>query len=202
VIRAVKDSPEAPKAATTPPPATAEKPLSAADRIAALAAAPDEVAYRSDKPTGADQAGDTSGDDMGVAPAGADVLRPEERSATETVEVDTSGLDIDAAAERLSEEPPPPPPAPDTSHLAMGEVGETIPALDDGPPPVAPSIDHLGLSPEGTDFSDCAAPEPGSPDLDLSAIDLAPAGSDVLEEKYRKGDQPPEPDTDHLSLED
>ena len=208
VIRAAKNTAEPtpaqapPPAPETPPPAE-EKPMSAAERIAALAAAPDELAYRSEATAAPTESSEISGDDgMEVAPAGADVLRPEERPVTATVEVDTSGLDVDEAAQRLSEEPPPPPPAPDTSHMAMGEVGETIPVLEGAPAPAAPSIDHLGLSPEGTDFSDCAAPDPESPDLDLSGMDLAPAGSEVLEEQYRKREQPPQPDTDHLSLED
>ena len=120
----------------------------------------------------------------------------------EKVEVDTSNLSLDQAAGRLSEAPAPPPPAPDTSHLTMGEVGETIPVLDKGTPASPPTTDHIALAPSGTDFSDCTPPEAERPDLDLSGLDLAPAGSDVLEEQYRHHKQPPAPDTDHLSLED
>ena len=46
------------------------------------------------------------------------------------------------------------------------------------------------------------APEPESPALDLSGLEVAPAGSDVLEEQYRDRKTPPAPDTGHLSLED
>jgi hypothetical protein len=178
-----------------------EQPASAADKIAALATAPDEVGYRSDQSAAA-EVDEPAAEGMDIAPAGSDVLRPEERPASEAVEVDTSGLAVDPDAERLSEIPQPPPPAPDTGHLSMGEVGETIPVLDRGPIPAEPSTDHIGLSPSGTDFSDCAAPEPETPNLDLSAMELAPSGSDVLEEQYRKHKVPPPPDTDHLSLED
>ncbi len=189
-----------PEVPPTPDPAQ-EKPASAADRIAALAAAPDEVGYRSDQSATA-AVDEPPAEGVDIAPAGSDVLRPEERVAREVVEVDTSGLAVDPDAERLSEVPPPPPPAPDTGHLSMGEAGEEIPVLEKGPIPAEPSTDHIGLSPSGTDFSDCAAPEPETPNLDLSAMELAPSGSDVLEEQYRKHKVPPPPDTDHLSLED
>ena len=82
----------------------------------------------------------------------------------------------------------------------MGEVGEDIPTLASTAQPLSPDTDALDLSPAGTDFSDCAAPDPEEPLLDLSALDLAAAGSDVLEEQYRKREQPAAPDTDHLSL--
>ena len=198
VIRAA-DAPE-PTSPPTQEPAE-KKPASAADKIAALAAAPDELGYRSDQSAAA-AVGEPAAEGMDVAPAGSDVLRPEERTVNEAVEVDTSALAVDQAAERLSETPPPPPPAPDTGHLSMGEVGEQIPVLDQGPIPAEPSTDHIGLSPSGTGFSDCAAPEPETPNLDLSGMELAPSGSDVLEEQYRKRKIPPPPDTDHLSLED
>jgi hypothetical protein len=189
------------KAAPAPPPA-AEKTMTAAEKIAALASAPDEGAYRADTPTATQTTGEPDDNGAMLAPAGADVLKPEERPVTEAVEVDTSGLAVDETAQRLSETPPPPPPAPDTQHLSMGEVGEPIPILDKGEPPAAPSTDHLDLSPSGTDFSDCAGPDPEAPELDLSAMEMAPPGSDVLEEQYRDRDKPPAPDTGHLSVED
>ena len=191
--------------APTPPaetePTEANSP-SAADKIAALAAAPDENAYRSGQSAAPETPAEAGEEGMNVAPAGADVLRAEERQVIQEVDVDTSGLEVDQGAERLSEAPETPPPAPDTSHLAMGEVGEILPVLDQGAPPAAVATNHLELSPSGTDFADCAEPEPESPDLDLSGIDLAPEGSDVLDDRDRKHDEPAAPDTDHISLED
>ncbi len=170
----------------------------AAERIAALAAAPDEGGYRSeDSSTGsaAQQPGaDPQG--MNLTPAGTDVLREDERTKTIIREVDTAGLAVDAATQRLSEEPPPPPPAPDTSHLDMGGVGEMIPNLPSDQIPLSPNTDAIGLSPAGTDFTDCAPPEAEAPPLDLSGMDLAPAGTDVLEEKYRKKELAEAPSTD------
>ena len=115
--------------------------------------------------------------------------------------MDTAGLEIDAAAQRLSEESPPPPAAPDTSHMTLGDAGETIPNLPSDQVPLSPDTQAINLSPEGTDFSDCAAPEAQAPTLDLSDMALAPTGSDVLEEKYREREQPQAPTTDHISLE-
>lgn len=182
--------------------AVVERPLTAAERIAALASAPDAGSY-TDSPTGdagksSAEAGDAG---FGIAEVGADVLSQEERQDTVEANIDTGHLQLDAAADRLSEEPPPPPPAPDTNHLSMGEVGEDIPVLDSGVEPLSPDTDALSLSPQGTDFSDCASPDPAPPELDLSDIDLAPEGSDVLEEEYRRKEKAAAPDTDHISLE-
>ena len=109
---------------------------------------------------------------------------------------------VEPPTDHLADPEPPPPPAPDVSHLTMGEVGESIPTLDRGDIPPAPNTDALALSPEGTDFSDCKAPEPETPDVDLSGLDVAPEGSDVLEPQYRKKAPETTPSTDHISLED
>ena len=179
-----------------------QKTVSAAERIAALAAAPDAQSYSAKPAAPEAQNPVTAGDTVGLAPPGADVLRPEERPQPVVTEIDTSELAVDAPAQRLSQEAPPPPPPPDTSHLAMGEVGETIPHLPSDQTPLSPNTDDIGLSPAGTDFSDCAADDAVAPELDLSAIDLAPAGSAVLEEQYRKHEKAAAPDTDHISLEE
>ena len=186
----------------------AEKPASAADRIAALAAAaPDEQGYQSDtpdEPTAAEpaQSPGAADADLDLAPEGTAVLREEERSQVPERDIDTGDLAVDTGAERLSEEPPPPPTAPDTSHLQMGEVGEDIPNLPGQAVPVNPDLSGLELSAEGTDFSDCAAQDAPSPTLDLSGLDLAPEGSEVLEERYRGAAKGEAPSTDHLSLEE
>lgn len=181
---------------------TEERPLSAAEKIAALAAAPDAGTYP-DSAAEEEPPADASAEEDGfdVAAAGADVLKPEERAEEVVAHIDTSHLDVDVTATRLSQESPPPPPSPDTSHLSMGGVGEDIPVLDTGVEPLSPNTDALSLSPEGTDFSDCAPPEAVPPALDLSGMDVAPEGSDVLDEEYRRKDTPPAPETDHISLE-
>lgn len=180
--------------------------LTAAEKIAALAAAPDANLYSSGASGAALQtAHQAAADEPGgiaLAAAGTEVLRAEERAAPLVREVDTSGLAVDTAAKRLSEEAPPPPAAPDTRHLSMGDVGDTIPNLPRFTAPLSPVIDGLALSAPGTDFSDCAAPEPPALQLDLSALDILPPGTALLEERYRNREQGAVPRTDHISLQE
>ena len=205
VIKHANDGGQAQPTAQPAPQQAAERPMTAAEKIAALAAAPDENAYQSaPEPAPAPaQAKNQSADNSNInlAPPETEVLRPEERAPQIVREVDTGDLAVNASAEVLSESAPPPPPPPDVSHLSMGEVGEDIPTLDDGTAPLLPNTDALSLSPEGTDFSDCAAPEAAPPELDLSELDVAPEGSDVLEEQYKRREAAVIPTTDHIELE-
>jgi len=191
----------------TPTPSAAaagDKPMTAAERIAALASAPDLGAQpQAAQSEVAPRAPDTKNDgNIALAPAGTEVLRAEERAAPVTSSVNTPDLDVDTSGERLSVTPPPPPAAPDTSHLSEAAVGELLPNLPSSAELLNPDTSGIALSPDGTDFSDCAAPEPSAPELDLSAIELAPAGADVIEPKYRKKNDISPPSTDHLTLED
>lgn len=139
---------------------------------------------------------------LAMAPPGSDVLGPEERKPAVAPSITAPELDVAAAGERLADRAPPPPPAPDTSHLTLGEAGEDIPGLA-GPAPVAiTDSDGLALEPEGGDLSDCAMPAAPAPAVDLSHLELAAAGADVLEEQYRKRDTAVPPDTSRLSLEE
>lgn len=197
VIKAVEST----QAASPPAP----KPMSAAEKIAALATAPDEVRYSTSNDAAAAPAAVTEREsddsDVSLAPTGSDVLREDERTAPVVRDIDTSGLAVDASAQRLSDEAAAPPAAPDTSHLDMGNVGEIIPNLPSHVQAVSPNIDNIKLAPDGTDLSDCAAPEPAEPSLDLSELDLAPEGAEILDEQYRKRQQAAAPSTDHIALE-
>ncbi|MDO8860712.1 hypothetical protein Q6D67_03275 [Haliea sp. E1-2-M8] len=137
-----------------------------------------------------------------LAPPGTDVLGPDERAPAIASSISAPTLDVAAAGERLAEPAPPAPPAPDTSHLTLGEAGENIPGLS-RPAPVAVTIsDGLALEPEGGDLSDCAMPPAPAPAVDLSHLELAAAGADVLEEQYRKRETAAAPDTSRLTLEE
>ena len=147
---------------------------------------------------------DSHSDNQGfdLAPVGADVLRPEERNTPTHAEVDLSHINLTAAGTTLGESVEATHTAPDTSHLSMGEVGEDIPGLPDTRTAVTPNTNDISLAPQGSDFSDCAPRDALDPQLDLSAIELAPAGVDVLDEQYRKKDVDTSvPDTSHLSLD-
>jgi hypothetical protein len=182
----------------------AGKPMTAAERIAALAAAPDlterkipEVRATTQEPQSEPAEGG-----IGLAPAGTAVLLPEERPAPATSAVQPPDLEIFAGGQRLSDPLPSPPPPPQTSHLSAGAVGELLPNLPTAVAPLSPDTSAITLSPDGTDLSDCAAPIPTPLALDLAGIELAPAGSDVLEPKYRNKHDQPMPATDHLALKD
>lgn len=174
------------------------KAMTAAEKIAALAAAPDATLYRPGNPGAAA----AQPDDPLLAPPGTEVLRENERAQQIVRQIDTSGLAIDTAAKRLSDERPAPPAAPDTRHLSMAEAGETIPNLSRFTVPLSPVVEDLALSAPGTDFSDCAAPDVPELQLDLSALAVLPAGSALLEEQYRNRQQSSPPSTDHISLQD
>ena len=206
LIKAVETA----QSASSEPASEPAKPQTAAERIAALAAAPDQGGYDAAETTTAPSDGsraanrpDTDGGSgIDLAPEGTEVLKPDERSEQVVADIDTSSLDLDEVSGRLSEEAPAPPSAPDVGHLSMGEVGDSIPTLTAESPPVEPNTDGIDLAPEGTDFSDCNAPEAEAPTLDLSGIKLAPEGSDVLDEEHRNRKKPPPPSTDHISLQD
>ena len=159
-VAIIKQADQASTASTAPSPGpaakTTTKTMSAAERIAALAGAPDQGSYA---PANAPGAGSTqAGPDGGKAdafqlePPGADVLRTEERAQPVEARIDTSALSIDGPVERLSAAPEAAPPAPDTSHLSMGQAGETIPTLPSAAVPLTPNTDALGLAPGDSDL--------------------------------------------------
>ena len=151
----------------------------AAEKIAALAATP--VTGRLETagliaPASVTQQENTTGiGGIGLAAPGTDVLHINERAAPISRNVDTSGLALDTLGQRLSQEPLLPPAMPDTSHLNMAQVGDTIPNLPPSRAPVSPNIDDLTLSPLGFDFSDCITLEEKSLLHDLSALSLTPS---------------------------
>ena len=196
--------------AESAPAAGAAKAPSMAERIAALAAAPDiGYPHQAGNDTGpeagqqqAAQPAAVAAGGMQLAPPGTAVLLPQERPAPATSTVTPPQLEIFASGMRLSEPRPEPPPAPDTRHLSAAEVGELLPNLPSARAPLAPDTSAISLAPDGTDLSDCAAPQPLPPEIDLSGLALAPAGADVLESQYRVKPHQPAPATDHLTLED
>jgi hypothetical protein len=152
----------------------------AAEKIAALAATPTTGRFETTgtiKPASGARQEDTTGGTKGLnlAPPGTDVLHINERAVPISRSVDTSDLTLDTLGQRLSRKPSSPPAMPDTSHLNMAEVGDTIPNLPPAREPASPNIDDLTLSPLGFDFSDCAALDEKSLQLDLSALSLTPS---------------------------
>ena len=202
---------EAPTGTSTPAQETAAtepaQKLTMAERVAALTAQAGDAGLQGTEEEQAAAFEDwaspnDSGDKLRVTPKGTEVLREEERTPAAEVSIDTSALQLDEHAERLSAASPPPPPAPDTSHLQVGPAGETIPNLPTAELLLEPDISALDLAPQGTGFEDCSTQIAAPVDVDVSAIVLAPEGSELLEAQYRKGAPPPPPATDHISVED
>ncbi|MEH6590895.1 MAG: hypothetical protein V7746_11580 [Halioglobus sp.] len=193
IVRPVEDmsavEPEAPA-----------KNLTAAEKIAQLAAADD--VHDNAPATPADPAPNTAAtEQFDLAPPGSDVLSPEERQPAVVANINTDGFEVMAAGSKLSETENPAPAAPDTTHLSMGDVGEDIPVLKVEVELLSPDTSAIDLSPAGSDFSDCATPTPPEPDLDLSDLELSPSGADMLDENYRPPEAPEAPATDHIKLE-
>jgi len=188
----------------------AGKAPSMAERIAALAAAPDisypHQAGNDNRPEAEQQQAAhpdaVAAGGIALAPPGTAVLLPQERPAPATSTVTPPQLEVFASGKHLSEPRPEPPPAPDTRHLSAADVGELLPNLPSLRAPLAPDTSAISLAPDGTDLSDCAAPQPPPTAIDLSGLVLAPAGADVLELQYRVKHDQPAPVTDHLALED
>lgn len=203
VIKRLPPAQEAPAQARPADPA----PMTMAERLAALTgeqapAAPDAppTAAGADAPT-SPPATDPEDDAFELSPPGSDVLRPQERARPVQREVDTSALSLAATGERLSQPAPQGAPAPDTAHLSVAAPGETIPNLPRDTAVPAPDISGLDLAPEGSDFSDCAAPPARPPELNLDAMEVAPPGSELLDSRYRRETTVAAPDTSHLSVE-
>ncbi|NQX88633.1 MAG: hypothetical protein HRT77_08200 [Halioglobus sp.] len=180
------------------------KEKTAAEKIAALAAAPDETGYRQAQQVSqlASQATKPSDSGIELSPPGTAVLRESERAKPVNREVDTSALFIDTTATRLAAESQPPVLSLDISHLTVAEAGTTIPNLLTAETHVSPNTDALSLAALGTDYSDCATPEPPPPTLDLSGLSVDAPGANLVEGQYRKKHTDEMPATSHLSLSD
>lgn len=166
-------------AAATPPPAG-----SAADPAPSPATA---------------QSGDDG--DWSVAPAGSDVLRPDERHQVPERNIDTSNIKMASAFSSAEPEREPPPPPPDTSHITAAQAGEDLlPEKPPAPPPLDLDLDAITLAPPGTELEELKE-ELVLLDPDISALSLAEAGADLLEGQQKAADPPP-PNTDHLKVVD
>ena len=150
----------------------------AAEKIAALAATPITGRLETPRlitPASVTQQENTTGTgSIGLTAPGTDVLHINERAAPISRNIDTSGFALGTLGQRLSQEPSSPPAMPDTSHLNMAPVGDTIPNLPLSRNPVSPNIDDLTLSPLDFDFSDGIAPEKKPLLHDLSALSRTP----------------------------
>ncbi len=189
-----------PSSADIAAPAPAPESGSMADRIAALASEP--AAASTSRAASFGDTSEVAEGNMTLAAAGSDVLNEDERTQVESVEVDTSGINLASGFEEPEALGGSTEPAldPDTSHLSMGEVGEDIPHLEVEVEELDPDVSHLSMGEVGEDIPHLET-EVEVINPDTSAISLAPEGSDVLEEQYRKHEDASAPSTDHINLE-
>ena len=193
---AISSSNAAPKQEAKP----AESTGTLADRLAALAGEPSEENVTPQWKAPAAEAEPTDYD-LSLAPVGSSVLRESEREVAEELDIDTSAIELSAAEDDspLEAPAPPPPPAPDISHLTMGEVGEEIPHVEVAVAEVDPDTSHLSMGEVGEEIPHLEVPVELL-DPDTSDIELAPEGSVVLEEQYRRRETAVAPNTDHIAL--
>lgn len=120
------------------------------------------------------------------------------KSLTEVIPVETSSPKVESTVKPEPEVQTTASREPLTSHLKSDapEAPNTVP-LGIG----VADISELsaGIAPVGSNMQD-EVEEVGEPQLDISGLDMAPAGSDLGQTK--KDDDPPPPSTDGLSLLD
>lgn len=136
-----------------------------------------------------------------MAPAGSDVLRPEERHEVESVDVDLDHLSMGPVGEDLGGQRPAAVPAVEAPDLDVAALGTD---LDPSPPAAAvaaPDTSGIDLSPADYDLSDCQPSPAAAPDLDLDGLSLSEPGSDLLTDAERHHDDAVAPDTSHLDLD-
>ncbi len=148
------------------------------ERLAAAGLAEKETLVerkQTQQPLQTADASDASG--LTLAPAGTEVLKPEERSRVEAVTVDTGGLSIRAMEGELldvSERPAPVSISLDLGNLDLAAVGEDLLRADEKLPlpEVAVDVSDLELAPVGSDLGQVAGtippPPPDTSDLSLS----------------------------------
>ena len=181
VIRAQPQADTAIHTAVSPEPSDQPK-QSMAERLSALTGEADPAA------------------NMTLAPAGSEVLNPDERPVVTAPDIDLSGLSLsDLDEQALEESSAAAPSAPDTSHITLAAAGTEILPEQVSAAVAEPDVSHLTLAEAGADIPNLPN-EKSELDPDTSSISLAPEGSDVLEEEFKAKDSAVAPDTSHLTL--
>jgi len=139
---------------------------------------------------------------LSLAPAGSDVLKPEEKRVYEESQIDTSSISLTSPfTEPMPTESSEQPTAPDTNHISIAAAGEDL--LVDKPmetPPLPLDLDQFSLAEAGADLEPLKE-EKELLDPDVSHLSTAPAGADILEDKPTIT-APPPPNTDHIKIDD
>lgn len=139
--------------------------------------------------------------ELQLAPAGTDLLRPDERHTAPTASIDTSYLNV------MPLEPFPaaehaPVSVPDTSYLTLAAAGDNLLSENErSVPPIAiPDIGDLSIAELGAPL-ETLKNEAAEIHPQIDGLSLAPAGSELLNEDERKHETATAPNTDHIHLQ-
>lgn len=186
---------------------SAKKAPNAAERIAALAARPDIAFVKPGSNDDAEALDDTSYKTPAftLAPKGSPLFDKEQYPQSSAPEpaarVSTSEYAVaEVGAQMSTALKPEAPPAPDTDHMSMGAVGDTIPTLPrfEESEILSPDTSAIDLCPPDTGFDDLVKPVEDA-DIDLSDYSVAGAGADLGQAP--RPTPPPPPNTSHINLE-
>jgi len=134
-----------------------------------------------------------------LSPAGAELLRPDERHEAAPVQVDISGLSLAAPAPLPPQHVDTPPPPPDTSGITIAAVGTQLGTGERErmlAQATVPDV-NFAVAAVGTRLGDEHIEIP-LPEPDLSQFSLAAAGTRLATEQ--KAPPAKAPDTSHLSV--
>lgn len=167
-----------------------------------------EVAFKAQtaavdqKNANAAQAATTSSASAGLqlAPAGGELLRPEEHRTVAAIAVDTSHLSL-APVGPLPTLAPAAAVQPDLSHLSLAPAGGLLlsEAEREKPPISAPDVGDFSMAEVGAPI-DTLKSELAPVNPDISGLQLAPAGTDLLRPEERARPPIAPPATDHITL--
>ena len=150
--------------------------------------------------TSADQATGNLGS-LTIAPAGTQILSTQERQPVVEADIDTSNIKMVSAFMEPEPEIKAAPPAPNTSHISVAPVGEDI--LEEQSPEAPEldlNLDDITLAPPGADLDELQ-PDVELLEPDISGINLAESGGEILSDGEKAPAPPPAPDTSHITLE-
>jgi hypothetical protein len=175
---------------------------SASDDSPAQAAQPASADAQSANPAaeGVSVAADPSS--LSLAPAGSDVLRPEERRVETGAAPATDHLSVAPAGEDLGETQAAPVDVKPVPEYDVAAVGTDLSDGSNEAVPAAPDTSNLSLSEGDLDLSDCTAPAAAPVAMNLDHLSVADAGGDLLADEEKVRSEAQAPDTSHLSLSD
>lgn len=137
---------------------------------------------------------------LSLAPAGSDVLGPDERHSPASVVVETNHLSLATQGPLATTEPRlhgEPLAIPD---FGLADLGADLSSKPAPTPPPAPDTSGIALSPNDYDLSDCAPPAPDPPGVNIDGLDLAAIGADIGAPATETQTQRTTHELTHLSL--